>query len=391
MSIGAEGSTANVSTDSVETARSTDDAHGGLALDAVTLEPLREEGERERPEGDVAGAVADEVFQTWNFGGRSDPGYIANRSAYHPGTRVVVDVVIRAPARSRLAKGGANAGTRVLAGLRNRGYWPFRNCYEQVARELSDPGGKTELVATFSASGKVAGARLLRSSVKNRSIAQCVGAELRGLRLDKPIGYRVDAFVTVSLWPGDLPLLPLPRQAKPEARRSTRYLDVDHALSSLLPVFHECLVPARRLDPKLWGRLSVAFTVDNEGRASDFAESFSHFGDPRAKACVVSVLSGLSWPRPPSGARLVFALRLAKPNPTVPAATPKDGDAPVPAATPKDGDAPVPAATPKDGDAPVPAATPKDGDAPVPAATPNVRGVSAVGEGVVREPTRRER
>ncbi|MGC4069331.1 MAG: hypothetical protein QM784_32715 [Polyangiaceae bacterium] len=326
MIIGSEGATTGVSVDMLREPRIAQYDDDAIAADSVAIEPLREEGERERPEGLVAGAVADEVLQTWNFGGRSNPGYVSNRPSYHPGTRVIVDVVLRGASRFRAQKGGTNVGVRVLAGLRNRGYWPFRNCFEQAAREQPDPGGKTELIATLAAQGNVVGVRLLRTHLKNRAIAQCIGRELRALRLDKPIGHRVDALITVSLWPGDLPLLPSPRQAKPELRQPAKYVDWDRPLASLLSVFRECLVPARQRDPKLWGRLSIAFSVDGEGRASDFAESLSQFGDERAKNCVVSVLAELSWPRPRSGSRLEFALRLSKPTPL--ATTPPEGDEP---------------------------------------------------------------
>lgn len=272
----------------------------------VTTERVAFEGYRECPSGAVARAVADEQLQIWNIGGRSDSAYISNRDGYHPGTRVRIDAY---PARrSRIAQARA---PRIQAGLRNRGYWPMRNCYESTARDQADPGGKTWFRVSISARGTLSFARILKTELRHREIARCQAAALRDLKLE-PTGSRMDLDVAVSVWPGDVSLLQLPKALD-------RNGGVDLArLSGLVETLEgsvsECMQQARLRDPKLWGRLALSFVV-KQGRPSRVREEQSHFGDASAVECVVEQLRSLDVPDTiPDELRLVAAWRLPRPE-----------------------------------------------------------------------------
>lgn len=274
----------------------------------LKLEPVTPVGARLRSEGAVAAAVEDEALQTWNYGGRGDPGHISNRVSYHPGTRVVVDASPRWSPRVLRTKGGRIVAQRLLAGLRNRGYWPFRNCFEDMTRLNPDKGGKTHLSVTMSASGKVLGARLLKSTVKNKAVGQCIVRAMGSMRTDRPLGKKLDADVAVSTWPGDLPLLPLPaRTTLPKART----LAIDAVLQEKLAGFEACFSEARRIDARLWGRLALAFVINRDGRAEAIEEVDPNFGSSAAVQCVASHLSSITLPAAVPAERLQIGFRLA--------------------------------------------------------------------------------
>lgn len=293
----------------------------------VTLDPLETEGSRPRPTGAVAGSVYDEQLQTWNVGGRSDPNYGSSRDGYHPGTRVRVDATIRARSRA-----GLTLANRIQAGFRNRGYWPFRACYEDGARERPNSGGKTWLRVSLRADGSVLGARVTRTDLSERRIAMCLAKAARHIRIPN-VGRRVDAELMVAVWPGDVPLLPLPDAAVPAPPDG-----FIHTLVEAEPGVLACFRTARQHDPALWGRLALSFGVDDQGRAFDVREYQSQFGDPAAVACVATLLASLGFPQSSCDApRIVAAWRLHPatehgPEPSEPAAPRNDFDSRKPAA-----------------------------------------------------------
>lgn len=286
----------------------TDEAVRIVTQTEVTTDQVRLADCRERPQGAVAAAAADELLQTWNTGGRSDPSHVSNRIGYHPGTRLRVDV-----SASATSKKSQSTASRIQAALRNRGYWPLRNCYEDLAREQKDPGGKTWLRATVGANGSFLSTRVLRTELLHRDIAQCQQRALRGLRVE-PLGRkRLDVEVQVAVWPGDVPLLPLPncvdRDASFDARKLTALVE------TLQSRVAECMQSARSRDPNLWGRLALSFVVGQNGRPSEIQESQSQFGDVATITCVSELLQSLELPRLSApDRRLVAAWRLHRPS-----------------------------------------------------------------------------
>jgi hypothetical protein len=291
-----------------------------LPLVEVTTEPVDFEGMRVRPTGSVAAAVADEELQIRNVGGRSDPSHVSNRPKYHPGTRVRVDATLRLGARFLRSKPGVALARRVLADLRNQGYWPFRNCYEDAAREQPDPGGKAELRLILRSDGAVFLTRLLKTDVRNRSIAACFAEAARRLRLTPTRLRRVDVDVVVAVWPGDVALLPLPKP--PAYPQAVDLQEMTRVVKSIEPDVVRCIQEARHVDPMLWGRLALAFAPDETGHPSSVREFQSQFGEPSAVACIVARMETLAFPisrqRP---VRLTAAWLLHRPPPVEPTST----------------------------------------------------------------------
>jgi hypothetical protein len=278
----------------------------------LTTESVEFEGVRNRPTGSVSAAVADEELQTWNVGGRSDKDYVSSRRGYHPGTRVRVDAIPRLGARFLRSRAGSAFAQRVLAGLRNRGYWPFRNCFEEVARIYPNRGGKTELRLTVGGDGVVRQSRLRKTDLKQHSIALCHAAEARRLRVEPNRLRRVDLDVTVAVWPGDVPLLGLPKAISSSGRENLGL--ATQTIKSIEPQVIACMQAARQNDPRLWGRLSLSFVIDADGHPSALTEFQSSFGDQQAIDCVAKCLQALEFALPETpGSRLTAAWRLHRP------------------------------------------------------------------------------
>ncbi|HEY5955699.1 MAG TPA: hypothetical protein VIV60_04065, partial [Polyangiaceae bacterium] len=272
----------------------------------VSTEPIEIEGVRRREPGNIAASVADEMLQRWNVGGRGDPGYISNRANYHPGTRVVVEVgrdgkhVSQSSRRSTLQ--------RVEANLRKYGYWPLRICFEDAARFETDAGGTTQLRLSIGTRGAVIGARVMRSDLKHRGIAQCQASALRRLKVEGTWSRPWSVGIKVSVWPGDVPLLPLGR---PEAKPPIQPLpSMTEAIRQLDGPVAECFQEARQNDEKLWGRLAVSFAVAATGNPSEFAEYQTHFGSPDALRCVSRALATLTFEQSETSPRFVASWRL---------------------------------------------------------------------------------
>jgi hypothetical protein len=283
----------------------------------VTTEPISFEGMRERPTGTVAASVADEELQTRNVGGRSDPDYLSSRRNYHPGTRVRVDTTLRLSTRSLRSKSGVALARRVLANLRNQGYWPFRNCFEDAARERPGPGGRARLRLTLGSDGAVLFARVLETQLKNRTVALCFAEAALRLRVEPTRLRRLEVDVVVGVWPGDVALLPLPRPPTDativDVREMTRIVETIEADVA------RCMQVARHNDAVLWGRLCLSYALDETGHPSDVREAESQFGDRNAVACIVERFEKLDFPAPKrGGVRLTAAWFLRRPPPAEP-------------------------------------------------------------------------
>jgi hypothetical protein len=121
----------------------------------------------------------------------------------------------------------------------------------------------------------------------------------------------VDADVVVGTWAGDLPLLLLPTVSTNEM---SRYPKIDEALSRHVREFSSCFAVARKEDPRLWGRLALSFSIDNDGKPRDVSEKQSHFGNTNAVDCVRSVLGSLILSEQRNTSGLVLAFRLQRPT-----------------------------------------------------------------------------
>jgi hypothetical protein len=278
----------------------------------ITTEAVEFEGSRTRPTGTIDAAVSDEALQTLNVGGRSDPEHVSNRRSYHPGTRVRVDAQPRLSPRFLRSRAGVAFAQGMLARLRERGYWPFRICFEDVAREHPNPGGKALLRLTIGSDGTVLHARLLKTELKQQAIALCHVAAARHLRLEPNRMRRFDVDVSVGVWPGDVPLLPPPKPPMNVSKADREALSqwVKNIESDVV----RCMQIARDDDPMLWGRLALSFAIDERGHPSAPSEFLSQFGDQKAVECVAKRLEALEFPLPKQdNLRLTAAWRLHRP------------------------------------------------------------------------------
>lgn len=280
-------------------------------------------GERPHADGAVEASVADESVARWNVGGSSNPTCASNRAGFHPAPRVKVDTVVRSgrlPQRST-AK-GVLTELGILAQTRNRGYWPFRLCFESGLRRDASLAGKTRVRIVIDRNGHVSSSRMNGTELHDSEVAGCLATHARALRFTPPPRRSAEVELTIDLSPGDAPLpdgaaarlAPDPGPGKLDAHA------VETVLAGKLPNISKCYAEGRSRDPALWGRVAVRFDADASGAVKSVAEHDTRFPDQSVVACILSVLRGTALGAFEGGPlRLVWAVRLGTPPSTEPA------------------------------------------------------------------------
>ncbi len=69
--------------------------------------------------------------------------------------------------------------------------------------------------------------------------------------------------------------------------------------------FRMCLEPGLRRNPRLAGRVNVAFVIGADGRVTTAHDAGGALDDDQVRRCVVQTFFGLSFPRPPLGTQAV--------------------------------------------------------------------------------------
>lgn len=272
----------------------------------------------------------EELFQ-WALGGSSDPAHPANRSGYHPATRVVVDVRL-------LSRAPLGSTKRIERVARSNGYWPLRACFEQAQRSSPKPERGARVRLTLSASGRVLGSRLL-DAPPDREYARCVLERVRKLDFSPGFTRKLDVEISVKQWPGHAPVPPRAPDDAPRFRASNELLAACEGLS---PALTACYQAGLARDPKLWGRLALSLNLDAVGVVQNATEVETHFPDPNLVECARQAVSGA---RLVAGevAQLTLAIRFGQ-GVTTPPAPASPGTPPAPApAPPESGPGPSPA------------------------------------------------
>lgn len=287
----------------------------------VTVEPVFNLGTRRRADGAVQASTEDEALARWNVGGSSDPRHPSNRAGFHVAPRIVVDTEVRGgrlPARS--AAKGVLSRLAVLAQSRNRGYWPFRVCFESGLRRDAALRGKVEVRFSIGVTGRVTASRLLGADLKDAEVARCVATRARGLSFSPPPPRRVDVDMTVELNPGDAPLpgvrLPeaeAPRPGPPPQLTGAQLRQAQAALTLRTEALAACYTSARTRDQGLWGRIGLRMTVSS-GRVLRVAQHESRFPDESVVACVAAAVQGTPFcEEVTSPVELEWGVRLGSP------------------------------------------------------------------------------
>jgi hypothetical protein len=279
-------------------------------------------GPRPRPDGGVQASVADEDLARWNVGGSSDPAFPGNRPGFHVAPRVKVDTVVRAkrmPEQS--SRKGVLSKLGVLAQARNRGYWPFRLCFEAGLRGDAALKGKTHVRITVGRDGRVSAARLLATELRRPDVATCLVSRSRALHFAPGPPRRTDVDTTIDLSPGDAPL-PVIDTAGSSSAPGPGTIDAGalaSALGAALPAIAACFAGGTARDPTLWGRLGLRVDLGADGAVRRVEQLDSRFPDREVAACTLSVVQGLALPPPSGGASgFTWGVRLGAP----PQATP---------------------------------------------------------------------
>jgi hypothetical protein len=284
-------------------------------------------GERRRADGAVVASVDDEIVARWNIGGSGSPACPSNRPGFHPAPRVKVDTTVprgQLPARSS-AK-GVLSELGVLAQTRNRGYWPFRLCFEAGLRRNGALAGKSELRIVIGPNGRVARSRLESTDLHDQEVSSCLVAQARALKFAPSPRRRIEVGVTIDLNPGDAPLpdgAPGVLHGRTEPRTEP---SVDAGpgkmnlpatmsrLEALTPRIAACYAAGRAHDPLLWGRVALRVDASETGKIDRVDEHDTRFPAPEVVRCIADHLMGTAVPPAEGGrVRFVWGLRLGAP------------------------------------------------------------------------------
>jgi hypothetical protein len=292
-------------TQSVAAASSTD---AGASADTATSESIQiamsdespyAPGTRRRPGGAVAASHDDDVTARWNRGGPDASGTAAVKPP-HPAPRVKVDVV---QVRGHIEEAG------VLRTARDKGYWPFRLCYEDGLRGAPKLHGIVRFRVTLGPGGTPRAVRKVSAEMDDVQVTSCVLKAARSLALAAPERGTPEVTLEVSFWPGDAPV---------RSASSPRATDAPDALVAALrsrwPAVRACYAEGLRRTPGLWGRLAMRLRVTSAGKVIEAAETESHFPDHDVTECALRVYerAGLS----PFGGEdrvIVYPLRFGTP------------------------------------------------------------------------------
>ena len=254
---------------------------------------------RNRPDGAINVSLADEELARWNMGGNSDAGYIANRRTYHPGTRVIIDVQL--PPSGTSARSSAS---RYLADIRNRGYWPYRICFETALNQPPNKGVDTFIRVAINRKGQITRTRLVQTTTKERGLGECLLQATRSITLHSTIA-TAGLTLRIRLHPGDAPL-----SAYEDVTTGGPTIELATA-ENAQPVkigVESCIRAGLERDHFLWGRLELRIVLDAEGAPVHVSEHRSHFPDPTAVACTLAAVGALRFPNihHPGPAKLAF-------------------------------------------------------------------------------------
>lgn len=266
-----------------------------------------------RANGTINASLADEGLGRWNIGGNGDATYISNHRNYHPGTRVIVEIGSLGLPRREVPK--SSIIWQYLAEFRNRGYWPYRTCFEATARDIPSKGGDTWIGVQVNARGRGVSSRFLKSNINRPQIADCIVRATRLISLRRPPQRWANFTLLVRVFAGDAPLT---ASTSIDAKSST--IDQHAFTTAFRPIqksIEECVRTGLDRDPKLWGRMALLLYLDNHGRVARATEHESHFPDPSVVKCSVDAAQTLWLPNATKGGLHLIALRVGAMPPIV--------------------------------------------------------------------------
>jgi hypothetical protein len=220
-----------------------------------------------------------------------------SRNKYHPGTRVVVEArALKKRVLAKTSKRKILTEQSLVAEARARGYWPFRRCFETKGLSTDEAGGETKIRVSINARGSVSTARLLKTELKNESVAQCLTREANKLKFS-PAPRRIDAELGVSIWRGDADAALAPT-TQPVITELPEF-DPDAVLrvaELVRPALQSCFEAGRRRDAALAGRLALRIILEIEGTVHLIEEHDSYFQDVTVIRCAEETLASLVFP-----------------------------------------------------------------------------------------------
>jgi hypothetical protein len=194
---------------------------------------------------------------------------------YHGAPRVVVDAD-QLPEDAELQRAA-----------RDRGYWPFRVCFEEGLRRLPDLGGTVTLRLQLSPSG-AGTAEVAATTLRDEVVAACLAREATSLRLPPGSDEPRVTVLRITLGAGDDPVF------VPPAVRNAQALQ--QALRAPWTAVEQCFSDGLSKDPGAGGRMELRFRVHPSGAVVEVAEGDTRFRDIDVTRFVLGVYRAASLP-----------------------------------------------------------------------------------------------
>jgi len=212
-------------------------------------------------------------------GSRKHPGTrLQARRPAHPAPGIVIDV--------SEAEGGPSA-LELQRTARAAGYWPIRECYEEGLRRDRSLGGKVSLDVSIGA-GRIERAAVVAATLKDESVALCVGRETSHLPLSSGSTPAL-ARIEITLSAGDDPVS-TPRPA-PHAEQ------VRQALRASWPAVEQCYASELARHPDIGGRIELRFRARSTGEIVAVTEDDeTRFADVDVTRCILGVYRSIRLP-----------------------------------------------------------------------------------------------
>lgn len=237
----------------------------------------------------------------------SGAGREPGKRPYHPAPGIVVDVV--AGGAGGMGEGAEAPAPDLQRAARSRGYWPFRQCYEEGLRRDPRVSGKVSLELAVSPSGAVDRSVVTSATVRDEIVAACVAREAQHLGLPAS-GSPTTAKVDVSLAVGDEPV--------PTGRPVANAEPIREALRASWDGVRRCYAGQLASHPGIGGRMELHFRlrrgeIVDVGEQAASGDAGARFGDADVTRCVLGVYRSARLPAKSHATRdrsFVYALEL---------------------------------------------------------------------------------
>lgn len=169
----------------------------------------------------------------------------------------------------------------------------LRTCHDEAGR----PVGTVILDLSIDAAGKATVSKT-SGELENEKLRTCLSTAVTATTFE-PAGAGATSYSIA--FEGTPDKAPSVHDSKVAAAGGLPPEVITRVLRSRMAQIRYCYQKALAIDPKTAGKITVSFTIDPKGATSGAKAASSTLGDATLDACIVSVVSKITFPEPTSG------------------------------------------------------------------------------------------